>query len=436
MAGSLAKRLAKGGFWVAFGKAGTTVTGMLSSAFLTRILSPKDVGTYYLALSVVSFTALLAEMGLGRTVIRLFGEIRGQSDYSKIRRIFFTVLWLALGGITIVFGIYIFIGPSLARFVFNSIDLQELTTLLAIAVIPITLSSLISDAFRGLEDFQFSEVFEGLLRGVFLSIGLGYFVFTRLQVTLQVVLLVLVASYSINSLIAFIVLQSRIPKQSGAVMGFDSIPPRNILRISWPIMLSQLSPILASQGVFWILGAYRPEEEVALYGIAVKFATLISIPTLFNSQIVAPFIAELYVQNRKKKIERMLRWVSNLTFGYAAFVGIFLFLFSKQVLGFVYGEYYQSSALILMILMIGIIINISVGPCGQLMLMTGNQNTYFRITLFSGIIGFLISLLLVNPFGYIGAAFGQMIYPSINGIITAHFAYHLTGIKSWVGSVG
>jgi O-antigen/teichoic acid export membrane protein len=164
-----------------------------------------------------------------------------------------------------------------------------------------------------------------------------------------------------------------------------------------------------------------------------KLVTLMSIPSLLYGQVVSAFISELYTQGRRALLERMLRSVANLTTAVTGIFAVILLFWGEEVLGLVYGDYYRTGNLVLALLVIAQLINVVTGPCGQLLLMTGFQQSFFKITFIAGGLAIGVSFWLIRPFGYLGAAIGQMTYTIVTTILAAYLGYRLTGVKSWVG---
>lgn len=430
--GSLGRRLFRGGSWVAIGKAGTMLTGIISNALLTRVLPPSDVGIYHLALSIVMTTSLIAQLGLGQTVIRLLGEARGQKSLKQAKGNIATVLKIGFVTTFAVMLAYFVLGKPAALSIFRSDKLEMLTLLIVLAIGLVALGNLLSDVFRGLQVFRFAELFggRGLLRGILISLGFGFLWMIERDATLSETLLVVVASGSASLVLGFWILNTRMKSVLGAGA---SIPVQQILKVAWPVLLINLIPTVSSQGALWILGAVRPASEVAVLGTVMKFVTLVSMPTLLYRKMVSPFIAELYAQGRKETLEQMLRSVANLVFVAAGLLVIALVFKGEDALGVVYGDYYRIGALALILLVIGQLINVATGPCGPLLLMTGHQHHFFWISVVAGVVGLLTSFFLIGPLGYVGAALGQAIYTITTTLLVAYFGYRLTGVKSWVG---
>src|SRR5829696_8311301 len=71
---SLKRRLLSGSMWAVAGRFGGATLGILTANLLTFVISPAEVGAYNLALSIVSFGALVGALGLPKTVVRLVAE--------------------------------------------------------------------------------------------------------------------------------------------------------------------------------------------------------------------------------------------------------------------------------------------------------------------------------------------------------------------------
>src|SRR5215216_5827542 len=71
---SLKRRLLSGSIWAVAGRFGGATLGILTASLLTFVISPAEVGAYNLALSIVSFGALVGALGLPKTVVRLVAE--------------------------------------------------------------------------------------------------------------------------------------------------------------------------------------------------------------------------------------------------------------------------------------------------------------------------------------------------------------------------
>ena len=74
------------------------MVSILIASPLTFVIFPEEVGAYNLALSIVSFGALVGALGLPKTVVRLVAENVGLNRFGRTRRVIYTVLSLGLVG--------------------------------------------------------------------------------------------------------------------------------------------------------------------------------------------------------------------------------------------------------------------------------------------------------------------------------------------------
>ena len=111
-ASSLRLRLLSGGAWALGGKIITALTGLATYALLSRLLSPPEMGFYWLAYSIVLFGGTVGTMGLNNAVVRLIAERMGLNAPGKARRIVnivFGVIQYALGSVGQILGFIVLI---------------------------------------------------------------------------------------------------------------------------------------------------------------------------------------------------------------------------------------------------------------------------------------------------------------------------------------
>ncbi|MEA1866831.1 MAG: oligosaccharide flippase family protein [Thermodesulfobacteriota bacterium] len=73
----LNRRLLYGGAWAFAGKIITVISSLAVNFLLARLLTPEEMGAYFLTFSLVSVAAMIAQLGLSQTVVRLVAESIG-----------------------------------------------------------------------------------------------------------------------------------------------------------------------------------------------------------------------------------------------------------------------------------------------------------------------------------------------------------------------
>ena len=84
--------------------------GIVTNGLLARLLSPQELGAYFLALSIVSLAAVVGSMGLPKTVVRLVAENMGLDRSGRTRRAIRTVLGLGVLGTVCISLAYLLAG--------------------------------------------------------------------------------------------------------------------------------------------------------------------------------------------------------------------------------------------------------------------------------------------------------------------------------------
>jgi O-antigen/teichoic acid export membrane protein len=125
--------------------------------------------------------------------------------------------------------------------------------------------------------------------------------------------------------------------------------------------VTNMTLFVGLQTDFWIVGAFRPQEEVAIYGAAVKLVLMVALPLQIVSAVVPPLITELYVQGRRRELERALRATATLAGIPACLVLAVFMTLGGPILGTVYGGYYREGWLVLAVLSAGQLVNVGLG---------------------------------------------------------------------------
>jgi len=125
---SIKRRLVTGSIYAFGGQLVSTIAALAGTALLARILSPHNLGIYFIAFSVVSLLSVASQFGLGRTVVRTVAEADGASDGGRKREVIRKSL-LILAVSTVVLAILMYSGgvDLLANSVFHVPAMTELS---------------------------------------------------------------------------------------------------------------------------------------------------------------------------------------------------------------------------------------------------------------------------------------------------------------------
>lgn len=412
---SIKERLLSGSVWALLGRVMGAFFGLAVNMLLARLLTPEDFGAYFLTFSVVIFAALVAQMGTKQTIVRLMAESLSQEKFDQVISAVKTVIVIVLGGVLVVAGTYaLFLGEFLGSRVFESELMGAIALLTALWIVAWTLQTVVTEMFRGFHDIRLASLFGGLCTSAISSVlFLGLWLLQGQTDLKTAVLLSVVAGLS-SVFIAVILLGKKLSLTSVATS------PGNysqVVSIAWPLYLTGLLLFAISEGHLWILGYFRPESEVALYGAATRLVNLIAMPLLIVNNVLPPMITELYTKGDNVQVEKVLQ-------NTAAIVGVvsiailgMLMVFGEWILLAVYGEFYVSALDLMMVVAVGKTINVLTGSPGVLMAMAGQQKALLWTSLLAGIAGVLTSIYLVGAFHGIGVAIGMSAGLALHNIL-------------------
>ncbi|APS39507.1 Membrane protein involved in the export of O-antigen and teichoic acid [Salegentibacter agarivorans] len=184
-----------------------------------------------------------------------------------------------------------------------------------------------------------------------------------------------------------------------------------------------LSPVLKYTSLILIAGSvatalldldkvmieyFMPIENVAIYGIAIYIATVISVPQKAMHQITNPMTAEFLNTKNKKSLEELYKKSSLNLLIVSLLIFILIITNVKQLYELIPDEYELSILVVLLISLVKLYDNL-----------LGNNNSilfnsdYYRIVLFIGVllvfVAFVLNLIFIPSFGIEGAAIASFI---------------------------
>lgn len=428
---SLGARLLSGGFWMMGARIVAAVSGLLVSMLLARMLTPDQLGGYFIIASVAVSGAMLAQFGTHQAVVRLVAGGLAHGDPGGVRRSLRSVLVIALTGAAVVAGGYALgVGDWVAGSVFKSEPVRAVVALTALWIVLRHGQTLLAQTFRGFQDLRLAAVYEGGLTQLLLASLLAVAWIAGRQLSLADAVQLTLLAFALTLVTGGWLLRARHLAGLPAVAGFALGPT---LRLSAPLFVSSASFIVLGEMHLWILGAAASAEQVALYGAGFRLMQLVLLPLSLVNHVIPPMVAELHAKGQRDRLVQVLR-VSATFAAIPAFVVLaVLMVFAGDVLRLIYGDYFQAGAAVLVIMALGQAINVFTGSPGVLLSMSDRQATLMRVSLAGGLIGVVTSGLLVWKLGAVGAAAGYATGLATQNVLMAVICRRSLGIKTHAG---
>ncbi|MPM40546.1 hypothetical protein SDC9_87190 [bioreactor metagenome] len=386
---------------------------------LTSYLSPADFGIYSLALTVISITGAVATLGLSDGVPRYIAYFRGRNEEYNIHEVMVSAIIMGL----IASLLATLISPVLfEHLVGKGFDIQSkvLSVIrIMIFVIPFTILLNVTIAiYRGFDRTNVNMYFYNIIRPVSLLgfASLAVFLGASLKGVVFADLISMVFTFSIMSV--YFIKRPPIKRERKIKFKFSE-PTKQLIRYSFPLLITATLLNLMSWIDTIMLGYFKPAEVVGVYNAVYPLVGFLSLVIASMGYVYVPVASKLWGLEKTQPVGSiyavMTKWCFLLTFPIFALI----FVYPELLITKLYGAEYVGGATALRILAMGFIANSYFGFNYHTLLASGDSDFLMKCSIASAGINSLINFMLIPEYGMIGAAIGTAVsYASIEVLMT------------------
>lgn len=195
---------------------------------------------------------------------------------------------------------------------------------------------------------------------------------------------------------------------------------RELLRDSWPLMLSIMSTVFYLRIGQVMLGKMVDYQELGDYSAAVKISELwYFIPALMTMTIYPKIIEYKKISSEKyaQRLQEFFSLISLIT--YSAILPVFFL--DKWIITLIFGEAYVNAGAILSVhIWAGLFVGMGVARDSWCNVENLSRGVFYS-TLAGAVINILLNIPLIQHFGGIGSAFATMIARIVSGYLSTFF---------------
>lgn len=367
---------------------------MLLFVVVVRKLTQAEVGTYSLTLALIFIGGMIANFGLEYVTIR---EVAKNRERSK--SIFNNALL-----ITLVFSLLIW--PLMIGLAFLLNYSSEVIFLLSFGGAMFVFMGFGQIATAVIKAYERMEILA--LVGFFHSImglGLGLFVLW-MGWGLTALVIVLMITEGLKAAILILIVHRHFSPLSWQ---FDNTVITSIIKQVIPFAILLAYGVLLRRIGILCMGWFRPVEEVAIYGMAVRFSDFLS---LFSGSMIGALFPALSYKLASSPQESWRLY--NDSIGIFTILGfgaaLSLMVLAQPIILFMFGEAYVNGATALRWLGWAFFFGVLSGPVGILLLAAGDQ--MYRVVAMCVIVlscNILLNIYLIPLFSYNGAAIATFV---------------------------
>ena len=427
MNASLKSRLISGGSWALSGRIVSSASTLVANILLARLLSPEDMGYYFLAFSAVSIVVIIAQWGLGKGVVKLIASELAVGNVGQARSAvissFVIVMTLSLVLVALI------CSPAGGWFLSKLIGTDALASMagiLSLWIFVLAMQSIVSESFRGYHDIRMATIFGGMLTALASMLFYFFAWFKVEEFGLFNAVQVMVLATAISLLTGGMFLRKKVGKNEFT----GSAKVLKVFRFGMPLMLTNLSVFATREFHMWVLAYYQPESEVALYGASLRLILLLALPLIIINAVIPSMVADMYSKKQYERVQNLLQKTASIMIVPAIFVLIVIVFFGDNILGIVYGDSYVEGYIPFVILAIGQLVNVLTGSPGILLTMSGHEHVVFKTALLASALGLVTSIASAQVYGAAGAALGFTVGIVVNNLAMCLYSRRKLSIRT------
>ena len=371
-----------------------------ASVLFARWIGVSGYGNYAYAIALAQILAVFGSLGLPSGALRFVPEYMARRDWAKLRGMTLRGRQLSAAA-----GIAIALLATGCLMIVRPANLSLAALVAGVWLTPlIALSDFESQVSRSLHRVGTSYSLP-LMLDPLLSIGL---VFALMRgagyLTAALIVSARCAALALTVGVQFARSQAAMPKAAR-----DSEPVSEIplwLNVSFHMLLIGSYTIIMSRTDMLILGLFRPARDVGIYSAAAGTATAASLTLVAANAKAAPMMSAMFASGDRSGLERLVHTVTLWSFWPALGTALVMWLGGDRILA-LFGAEFSAGYWALVILALGHIVNCGAGPVAALTSLTGYHALTARVFGWSTLGNVVLCLVLIPPFGLLGAAFAS-----------------------------
>ena len=366
-----------------------------ANILISRTLGLEGFGAYAIALSWALVLTLPAKAGFDISALRYASVYLEKQNFSALRG-FVRLATAAIVGVSLVVAALILVAGS------RLIPVDASTRAWSAAlVLPLALLAFYSVVMRTARRIVNAQVYEQVLRPALIIAGLGAAAISRIRLSLSSAMGLTTIAATISVLALMFWTRRALSQARSHKPSYDHW--REWLIVSAPMLVLGVVQELMNQVDIILLGHLANARETALFAASWRLASLVPFALAALATMAGPLIAGAYERGARDELHRVSSIVARLGFVFALMSAMFLYVLAKPLLS-LFGRGFVQGSPVLAVLLLGGIVNAFTGVVAYLLTLTGRERQ--GLAIFAGALALSVglNLLLIPPFGAIGAA--------------------------------
>ena len=374
----------------------SVIVGFFFKIYLSRILGADALGIYSLGITAIGVLGIFLSFGYGNGLIRFVSKYKATQSYNYLISYLANTSIINLCVVLPVSFLFYFFPDIIAYNVLKTPKLNEYIPLFGFMMFVNSFLILAEQTIRGLQEVKKSTIINTFLRLPF-KIGLVVLFFNwGWQLEGYIIAEIL------GSLLAFIFLIILIKRLLPRLSDFKRTNyNKEEKKYSQNLLITNSVLALGRHGDKIVLVYFLSTFELGIYSVILTIAAFIPLVLTSVNSIFSPIISQLHSQNKLKDLEHYFQLSGRYIFLLSFPLIVFIFLFSKHIM-YLFGSDFIQGSFLLSLIVIGQLINVSMGSVGLMLQMTGLEKPMRDISIVTSLISFLLYFVLISKWGLVG----------------------------------
>lgn len=412
-------------------------SGLVFYLIAVRLFNTASIGAIALFVAIVGLFNIIFSFGLSTASQHFTSFSLGKGDYASVRKTVYRILEISFGlSISSLFTLQI-MASEISVIFLHSTSYTVLVRILGVVLFGNVMFGILNGVILGIQQFRLSALISIV---IWITYYFGALVFALFLRSIDTIVFGWLLGIFLGVFIELAVVLSSIRKYLG-----EGKPPNNayLFRYSFPILLSGLMSYGAGYADRFVVSGLMSLSELGVYNFSLLIASAISFLAVPFNNILMPKFSEFYGRGERNLIASTAEVSTTLLSYFYVPSALGIAVLSPIILDFLGGSQYVPGALPLKIIMFVSALFISQNILTQAIASIRRTKLFLYSSGLALTGNVTVSILLIPPFGLVGAALGFSTVYAITFIILYYvarresvFSVDLAGIvKVWTASV-
>lgn len=382
---------------------------------LARMLGASGSGVFYLAFMFVSIGSVVGRIGLDNVMLRRIARSSVDERWGEVASVYGRGMLISVIASLVVFLILFGLTNFISIELLHTPDLEKPLYIMSFAIVPLSLVMLHAESLKGLKKISHSQFIQGVVIPAIVLPAIVILVPMWGVGGAAIAYLLSVCT----ALLISVLFWRRVIHKVGEIC---RVGYRELLEPCFPLLMVSLLNLVMIWMPTLALGIWASPEDVGIYNMASRTATLISFVLIAVNAISAPKFAAFFHKNDICNLEKTAKSSAKIV-TLAASPMLLLFIIFPDLVMSMFGHEFVKASSALVILSIGQFVNVLTGSVGMLLIMTGHEKLLRNNMMVSAAICSVLSALLVPSYGWLGAAEASSLAMIIMNMISVFLVY-------------